>query len=589
MELLKKRKSLKWKIVRMLLFGWLFPFLLLILSMIYIVFSMINSQIEKTIVVSADKAVEICDMQLQEMIVLSKNASYNSTIRDCYLQYKKGDESIPYKKIIHNFLAQQYKYDSRVLCTILFFLEEPEEIYYTYNTYQDNNNGNQAYQRREYFKKYVQEDVIIKSGNLDTGTVLMEKEGHLYLVRNLVDSSFAPYAVLVMELQCQNMFSSLDSIWGMENYEIYIDNMPLLKNEREGWFDKSLIQNPTEKSMYSNNRKEAFVYKVIPWQNQQIAFVVELDSKSIVDETMLLQYTFILALFFMLLLIIVVFRFVHKRVTSPMTELIKGAREIALGNYGHQVEIETGSDEFEYLDRAFNTMSAELKYQFETIYEEQLALKDANIKALQSQINPHFLNNTLEIINWEARMNGNEKVSGMIEALATMLNATMNRKQRRFVMLSEELSYVDAYLYIISSRYGERFQVYREIENSLLNVPVPMLIIQPIVENAVEHGVEVNKKGSVGIKIYKESDKLYIKVINDGVLKESDKEKIKRLLEEGEDKLDESHISLGIRNVNRRLKIIYGEECGLIIESDEENRTVSTIIVKLSQENNNNQ
>lgn len=186
-------------------------------------------------------------------------------------------------------------------------------------------------------------------------------------------------------------------------------------------------------------------------------------------------------------------------------------------------------------------------------------------------------------------MNGNDKVSGMIEALATMLNATMNRKQRRFVMLSEELSYVDAYLYIISSRYGERFGVYREIDESLLGVSVPMLIIQPIVENAVEHGVEENKKGSVGIKIYGESDKLYIKVSNDGALKESDKEKIRRLLGDGEEKLDESHISLGIRNVNRRLKIIYGMECGLTIESDEENRTVSTIIVKLSQESNNSQ
>ncbi len=589
MNILGKRKSLKWKIVRMLLFGWLFPFLILILGMIYLVFSMINDQIEKTIVVSTDKAVEICNMELQEMVRSSKTASYNSTIRDSYLQYKKDNDNVLYKKAIQNFLAQQYKYDSRILYSFLFFLEKPEEVFYTYNTYQDNNNGNQAYQRREFFKECVQEDVIEKSRNLDTGVILMEKQGHLYMVRNLVDSSFNPYAVLVMEFQCQDMFESLNSVWGIENCEIYIDNIPLFKKGIEEWFDESLILKPTKDSVYFNNRKEAFVYKVIQWERQQIAFVVELDSKSIIDETMILQYTFILALVFMLILIIVVFRFVHSKVNSPMTELIKGAREIALGNYGHQVQVENSSDEFEYLDKAFNTMSAELKYQFETIYEEQLALKDANIKALQSQINPHFLNNTLEIINWEARMNGNDKVSGMIEALATMLNATMNRKQRRFVVLSEELSYVDAYLYIISSRYGERFQVRREIDNSLLQVPVPMLIIQPIVENAVEHGVEEHKKGSVDIKIYGESDKLYIKVINDGILKESDKEKIHRLLGEGEDKLDESHISLGIRNVNRRLKIIYGEECGLTIESDEENRTVSTIIVKLSQENNKSQ
>lgn len=433
---------------------------------------------------------------------------------------------------------------------------------------------------------YVQENVIEKSKTLDTEIAMMESDGHLYLVRNLVNSSFVPYAVLVMELKPEDLFESLNSIWGMENYEIYLDGTPLMRTGMEQEFPQAFLKTPTGDSVYYNNHKEAYVYQVVEWEKQEIAYAVALNSRSIIDETAVLRYVFVLACFFMLLLIAVVFRFVHTKVTSPMEELIQGAREIALGKYGHQVEVQDSSDEFAYLDRAFNTMSSELKYQFETIYEEELALKDANIKALQSQINPHFLNNTLEIINWEARMSGNEAVCGMIEALTTMLNATMNRKQRRFVMLSEELSYVDAYLYIISSRYGERFQVHREIDESLLGVSVPILIIQPIVENAVEHGVEENRKGIVEMKIYREGDKLYIQVINDGVLTASDKEKIQRLLGEGEAKLDESHISLGIRNVNRRLKIIYGEECGLTVDSDQENRTVSTIIVKLSQKDN---
>ncbi|MDE6906304.1 MAG: sensor histidine kinase [Lachnospiraceae bacterium] len=586
MGTLGNRKSLRWKMVRMMLYGWLLPLLILTLGMIFTVSFMVKKQIEKTIVVSSDKAMQICDMQFQEMVLSSKNASYNSTIRDSYVKFLRQGVSVRDKKAISNFLAQQYKYDARILCTMLFFLDDTEEVFYVYNTYQDNNTGNEAFRRKTFFIDNMQNEVIEKSKSLDTGIVLMEKEGHLYLVRNLVNSSFTPYAMLVMELKPEDMLESLNSIWGMEHYEMYIDGVPLIKNGVGERFHKELIIETTEGSVYYNDRKEAFVYKVTQWGQQRIAYVVELNSKSIIDETVVLWYTFTLALFFMLLLIAVVFRFVHTKVTKPMAELIEGAREIALGNYGHHVEIEKSSYEFEYLDRAFNTMSSELKYQFETIYEEELALKDANIKALQSQINPHFLNNTLEIINWEARMNGNDNVSGMIEALTTMLNATMNRKQRRFVMLSEELSYVDAYLYIISSRYGERFQVHRDIDESLLGVSVPILIIQPIVENAVEHGVEENRKGIVEIKIYREEDKLYIKVINDGILKESDKEKIRRLLGEGEAKLDESHISLGIRNVNRRLKIIYGDDCGLTVESDEENKTVSTILVKLPKEDN---
>lgn len=573
----------------MLLFGWLLPLLLLTLGVIYFLFATVRSQVERSILISADTAVEICGMQLQEMVIASKEASYNTTVRTGYLQYKKAESGTQYKKIIGDFLARQYKYDVCILSAMLFFLEEPEGLYYKYNTYSDNNAGHQGYQRIEYFKEHMQERVIEASAELDTGIVLMENEGHLYLVRNLVDPGFHPYAMIVLELQMEDLFGSLESVWGMTDYEIYIDGAAVLKNGIDQRFDTSLLESETNGSVYCNSRGGAFVYQTIKWEKQLISFVVELDSQSIIDETQMLEYTFVFALFFMLLLIIVVFRFTHTRITNPVDKLIKGAREISAGNYGHQVEVEESSDEFAYLVQAFNDMSAELKYQFETIYEEQLALKDANIKALQSQINPHFLNNTLEIINWEARINGNDKVSGMIEALATMLNATMNRKQRRFVALSEELSYVDAYLYIISNRYGDRFQVYRQIDESLLGVLVPILIIQPIVENAVEHGAAENKRGSVGIKIYRESDKLYIQVINDGRLSEEDKAKIQQLLGDKEDKTDEPYVSLGIRNVNRRLKIIYGEECGLTIESDQEKRTVSTIIVKLSQENKSSQ
>ena len=180
-------------------------------------------------------------------------------------------------------------------------------------------------------------------------------------MRDLVNSAFVPYAVLVMELKAEDLLESLNSIWGKINYEVYIDGAPVIRNGVEQQFSQALIENPTEGSVYYNNHKEAYVYKVVRWEGQQIAYVVELNSRSIIDETVVLRYAFVLALFFMVLLIVVVFRFVHTKVTSPMEELIQGAREIALENYGHQVEVQNSSDEFEYLDKAFNTMSSELK------------------------------------------------------------------------------------------------------------------------------------------------------------------------------------------------------------------------------------
>lgn len=265
-----------------------------------------------------------------------------------------------------------------------------------------------------------------------------------------------------------------------------------------------------------------------------------------------------------------------------MRRIMLGAEEIKQGNYGLQITDSGNSLEFDSLEKSFNAMSMELKHQFEQIYVEELELKDAQIMALQSQINPHFLNNTLEIINWDCRLAGNIKASSMIEALSVMLNATMNRKKQNMIPLSEELSYVDAYLLIIQQRFGTRLQIKKNIDHSILWVEVPRLIIQPIIENAVEHGMDPKNRGRVNLDIYAVENKVHIDVTNNGVMTDADRKKIKELLSADFKEEGAKSTSLGIRNVNRRLKIIYGEECGLTITSNEEGFTVSTIIIDMN-------
>ena len=226
-------------------------------------------------------------------------------------------------------------------------------------------------------------------------------------------------------------------------------------------------------------------------------------------------------------------------------------------------------------------MSLRLKNQFDKIYLEEIALRDAKIMALQSQINPHFLNNTLEIINWEARLNGNEKVSGMIEALSTMLGETMNRNERQFHSVAEEMAYADAYLYIISQRFGTKFHCTKEIDERLMSVQVPRLIIQPIVENAVEHGMDITRQGRIVIRLFEREDGyLCIEVEDNGRLTTEDRARINRLLSQDIQPSKEKRVSLGIRNVDQRLKMIYGSDCGLFIYGGEEKNTVSTILLK---------
>lgn len=572
-----KKVKLTWSMVGTLLLCWLLPLTLLTGATFFFVYAKINQQIERTIVTSADKAIEMCEAQISDAVTASKNASYMPTIKDSYMKYKRGGTKTDLYEEVTLFLTQQYRYNEMFLCTVLYFTEEPETIYYTYS-----NTADATYKGIKEYRRVGFEAIMERAKEIDTETVLMNVDGHVYLVRNMMSSSFEPYAVIVSEVDMDTMFGALESIWGYTDVTVYMDGQCLLEPKQpetatvtETMIETALQQKTMQTSTYQNIGDEHYVYKNVKFDGHAMTILATLDGQTIVDELDAIRYIFILIIIFMIPLIAVVFWFFHRKVTLPVKNLVKGAGEIHEGNYGHQITELGNSEEFYYLGEAFNSMSLELKHQFEQIYLEELALRDANIMALQSQINPHFMNNTLEIINWEARLSNNRKVSAMIEALSTMLEATLDRKKQQMVPLSEELSYVDAYLYIISQRLGERFHFKKNVDERLLQVEVPRLIIQPIIENAVEHGMmNMSKDGTVSLSVYEDENYFYIEVKDDGILTEEDRKKIDELLHGGK---SNTSVSLGIRNVNERLKIIYGEDCGLSIQSDTDGHTVSKL------------
>lgn len=576
----KKRKesSLKWSMMRTLILCWVIPLSLLAFIVLKFVYYNLNEQTKHSIINSSDKAVEICLSRMQDSITASKNASYLPTIREAYIEYQVDQNKLQLYERVTAFLTEKYKFDDRFLSTMLIFTEFPQNIYYTYS-----NKYKSTYSNIQYFKLHAREQVLEISKELDTAVQFLPIDDRVYMVRNLVTPNYEPYAIIVMELNNLAVFDSLNTIWGYEKGSIFKNGELLwgnLKYENPVPFDLT-----TEGSVYYKDNTASYVYNTVKFNQDLLSFIVKLDDDAVLYEVDALRFMTIVSIPLFLILFLMVFRFFHRKITKPILHLTTAAHQITDGNYGTQIHSIQGSQEFSYLSDTFNSMSLKLKHQFEKIYLEELALKDANIKALQSQINPHFLNNTLEIINWEARLMDNYKVSQMIEALSTILSATMNRKQQQHITLEEELSYADAYFFIISTRLGERFQVIKEIDESLLKVYIPRLIIQPIIENAVEHGLNDRNQGVVRLNIYSLNDKLYIEVMNHGVLTEKDKAKIDALLSDDGLFENERSTSLGIRNVNRRLKIMYGNDCGLTINSNKEGATVSTIIVRLNKTN----
>lgn len=403
------------------------------------------------------------------------------------------------------------------------------------------------------------------------------------MLRNMVLPNFKPYALLSLEINDASFMKGFESVWGYNEAIVLLEDSYMMGDGR-----LLLDENISKMQDLLKDQDLAFVhekgnsYVAIRKLNydKNVTVIVQLNNAILYQKMYATWLIFSLIIIVMIPLTIIIFRFFRKNVTQPIDVLTLGYEEIANNHYGYQIKDKIATSEFFYMKESFNQMSKQIKEQFDKIYSEEIALRDAKIMALQSQINPHFLNNTFEIINWEARLNGNIKVSKMIEALSTMLEATMNRQGNNMHALAEEITYVDAYAYIISERLGDKFTYVKDIDETLLDIEVPKLIVQPIVENAVEHGLSEVHKGNIVLKIFLRDAYVVIEIINDGTLSKENKDKIYQLLHESIDPKKERSLSLGIRNVNNRLKLIYGEDCGLSIENRDENCTVSTIRLK---------
>lgn len=577
MEKITKKRSLKHNIVYLLLIGWVIPVLIMAGLLGTYVDRKAFEQASESALSTIEKADDVFALELDACEKASKNASYYSDIRKNYMQFLTDGDARHFENSVNDFLASEYKYNSVSKAAILYF-PELDEYFYTYN-----NSASGSYKDIESYVKNSHDTVINLSEELGTKTMLIADSGAIYMVRNLMRSDFTPYAILTIEMNKASLEKIFESVWGYEKAVVLIDGEYMLGSS--GMEDMIPIDE-IRMGLNSDNsefiRKKGHSYGAIRRKRyeKELDVIVELDNSILFQRVYTTWILFGIMFILMIPITTAFFHYFHKNVTRPMDELVRAFKEVGDKNHGYQIEKLAHTEEFFYMENSFNDMSYRIKEQFDRIVSEEIALRDAKIMALQSQINPHFLNNTFEIINWEARLNGNIKVSKMIEALSTMLEATMNRRGEHMHSLAEEMSYVDAYAYIISERLGDKFTYVKELDESLLAMKVPKLIIQPIVENAVEHGLSKVQAGHIKIRLFENGEFVNIEIINDGVLSEEDSAKIERLLIQTIDPDKERSLSLGIRNVNNRLKLIFGDDCGLTIENMDEESTISTIRIR---------
>ncbi len=273
-------------------------------------------------------------------------------------------------------------------------------------------------------------------------------------------------------------------------------------------------------------------------------------------------------------------------IIDPINRLVDAMKHMKKDKV-HDVVVVDRKDELGYLSESFNDMSGEIDFLVNQVYKEQLTRKEAELKTLQAQINPHFLFNTLESINWLARMNEVPEISSMVTALSSLMEAGIG-KGGAMVSLREELEFADSYIRIMKGRYGDKLNYQNQVDRSVLAKRVPKLMLQPILENAIYHGIEKSRKeGTVSLLVEKSVDNIVIHITDNG--KGMPVERLAQLndLLSRTDLLNEEEdisVGIGLINVNKRLKLFFGDQYGIRIESVEGQHTTVIIHIPIKED-----
>jgi two-component system, sensor histidine kinase YesM len=329
-------------------------------------------------------------------------------------------------------------------------------------------------------------------------------------------------------------------------------------------------------------------------QSTDWKFIYVIPTRDLLKDINLIRDTFLIVILICFIISISFAFLVSRSITKPIGNIVsvmsrfgKGDMTVRITNYGER------TDEVGVLANEFNSVIEKINDLIKNNYHNEIKKKEAEMMALQAQINPHFLYNTLDCINFMARKYKVMEISRMVIALGDLMRISI-RKDLNMITVKDEISYIQNYMTIQKIRYRDKLDLTVNVEESLNKVAIPKLILQPLVENAVAHGIEPKVgKGTVTLNGYRMEDKAVFEIIDDGIgfndvraremlknnLLQYDNINIEQETESEIGAGERKGTNIGLLNVDMRLKLIYGKEYGIALRS--KTGVGTTITVKL--------
>lgn len=370
----------------------------------------------------------------------------------------------------------------------------------------------------------------------------------------------------------ENSFSSLNSqestlfIIDENNRIVYHRDPELIgRNIDETGYKELVRQLPTDQGSYKENvngENNLVVYAKSPYTKWTTIGMtsqsnISRDANRTANEALLIPLLMIIAA-------LITANLLSFRITRKILLLRNAMKTVKDGYIVPRLNFDS-KDEIGELSLVFNSMVEQIQNLFEDIKDREKQKRILEFKALQAQINPHFLFNTLNSIKWMAEFQKATNIEQIVTALLRLLHLSMG-KGDEFITIREELDYVSNYLKIQEFRYLNKFRVIIDIEDEILEIKTIKFLLQPIVENSLIHGIEpMESDGLITIKGYKSGSMIKFEIIDNGVGMPEDK--LEQLIKKSEENKNKGFNHIGMINVNERIKLHFGETYGIHVES----------------------
>ena len=349
--------------------------------------------------------------------------------------------------------------------------------------------------------------------------------------------------------------------------ELQTENISLIMDTDE---DTVLTGTGNDGKLYSISRSEKTGWTVVDCTN-----VKELLSKS-----RQAQSVYVLTAIILVIVALLFSRFMARSITLPIQKLRDSMKKVQEGDFSVSDVVVDSKNEIGSLTKSFDVMTHRIHELMEQNVHEQEEKRKSELKALQSQINPHFLYNTLDSIIWMAEGKKNEEVVLMTASLARLLRQSISNEDE-VVPIANEVEYARGYLTIQKLRYKDKLEFQIEVDSSILYIPLIKLVLQPIIENAIYHGLKYKEsKGLLIVKGFMKDGNAVLQVIDDGV--GMDEETLAHIYDKH--KVNYHSNGVGVYNVQKRLKLYYGEDYGITYTSELGKGTTATITIPGRQE-----